>query len=67
MEEANRIIAIDIKLKDIEARAKNASEALKSFLRVGYKLLLSEKRRLINSAAKEGIATKLPLDISEQV
>ena len=49
----NKITAIDIKLKDIELRAKNASEAMKAFLRVGYRLFLEEKKRLIKTGEKE--------------
>ena len=49
----NRIIYINERLKQIEQEAVGASEALKTYLRIGYRLLLEERRKLIKTPADQ--------------
>ena len=56
-----RIYNIDTKLKKIEQDAVGKSPAYKGWLRVGYKLLLLEKKMLIKSAEKQEQTTKLDI------
>jgi hypothetical protein len=45
----NRIFYLENRLAEIVKEAKFATEEKKKFLRVGYKLLLEEKRKLEKS------------------
>ena len=49
----NRIYNIDAKLSKLEQQAQGASEGMKKWLRIGYRLLLDEKKRLLKSAEKK--------------
>jgi hypothetical protein len=55
----NRIIYINKCLLDIEKEAVFASESMKLFLRQGYRLLLDEKKKLIETAQKEEMQLKI--------
>jgi hypothetical protein len=46
----NRILYLENRLAEIVNEAKFATEEKKEFLRVGYKLLLEEKRKLEKTA-----------------
>ena len=49
----NKLYNIEQKLKKIEQDAVGKSPSYKNWLRMGYKLLLVEKARLIKSAQKQ--------------
>lgn len=53
----NELLKINEKLKDIELRAKGSSEAMKGFLRVGYKLLLEKRKRLVSKLEQKSAET----------
>ena len=55
----NRILYINKRLKEIEEEAKTSSETMRIFLRQGYRLLLDEKRKLIEAAQKEEMQMKI--------
>ena len=55
----NRILYINKRLKEIEEEAKTSSETMRIFLRQGYRLLLDEKRKLIETAEEEEMQLKI--------
>ena len=66
----NRIIYIDERLKEIAEEAKVSSEAMKNYLRSGYKAFLNEKKAILKRAEKEESLINqdiLPLDNAKKV
>ena len=55
----NRILYINNRLKEIAEEAKTSSETMRIFLRQGYRLLLDEKRKLVETAKKEEMQLKI--------
>ena len=54
-----RLVYIEERLKEIAEEAKGASEAMKNYLRSGYKAFLNEKKALLKRAKKEDSQIKI--------